>query len=180
MDEGFDRAVARAVARLSNRSKAESPVTFPIDKDAAGQAGPNSRWADEMGLAMLSQSLHRPLPSLIYIGQAGATSSRSRTVRLATLRSRIRGNHLNGNISSSTFRLTLSAILREPLNLAVAPSGRLDRESNQRVSAWMREHLHLLIFPWEARDTLGVLEEAVLTAVPGSARALGGRCALPR
>ena len=165
MDEGFDLEVARAVARLSDRSRAESPVTFPIDQDAAGQAGLYSWWVDEIGLAMLLQSLGRPLPPLIYIGQAGATSSRSRTVRLATLRSRIRGNHLSGNISSSTFRLTLSAILREPLELELTPSGRLNPESNQRVSTWMREHLSLVIFPWATRGTLVYLEESVLAAI---------------
>jgi hypothetical protein len=157
--------VAKAVARLSDRSRAESPSTFPMDMEAADHPGLYSWWADEGGLAMLSESLGGSLPSLIYVGQAGATSSRSKTQRMTTLYSRIKGNHLTGNISSSTFRQTLSAILRDPLNLGVTTSGRLDRESNQRVSAWMREHLQLVIFPWEARDNLIELEEAVLATL---------------
>ena len=163
--DGSSGEVVKAAAHLSDRSRAESPATFPMDKEAASHAGLYSWWADEVGLAMLSESLGGSLPSLIYIGQTGATSSHSKKQRLSTLDSRIRGNHLRGNISSSTFRQTLSAILREPLDLRVTTSGRLESESNQRVSVWMREHLQLVIFPWDTRDSLIKLEEAVLATL---------------
>jgi hypothetical protein len=97
--DGSSGEVAKAVARLSDRSRAESPSTFPMDKEAADHPGLYSWWADEGGLAILSESLGGSLPSLIYVGQAGATSARSKTQRMTTLYSRIKGNHLRGNIS---------------------------------------------------------------------------------
>ena len=58
-----------------------------------------------------------------------------------TLRRRLGGNHLSGRIRGSTFRLTLAAILAGPERLTTAGPGQLDRDSEQRLSQWMRAHL---------------------------------------
>src|SRR5512139_3568438 len=58
---------------------------------------------------------------LIYAGQAGAGTSS------ATLGSRIRGNHLGGDIYGSTFRLTLRSALRERLALEPIGGGHMGR-----------------------------------------------------
>jgi len=84
---------------------------------------------------------------------------------MATLRSRIGGNHLNGNIRSSTFRFTLAAALREPLALQLGPGGRLDASSNQELSRWIRRHLSLACVAWRERATLSGLEHAVLERI---------------
>ena len=73
-----------------------------------------------------------------------------------TLRSRIGGNHLNGNAGSSTFRKTLSALLRDPLRLTLLRKDRLDQVSNEAVSAWTRHHLAVATVPFDHR---GVLSE---------------------
>ena len=102
------------------------------------------------------------VPRLVYAGQAGATRWPSGTKSKATLESRIRGNHIRGNTSSSTFRLTLSALLLEPMGLVVNRPGRLDPEDNRRVSDWIKAHLRVSIVPHDDRDSLGRLESQVL------------------
>jgi hypothetical protein len=102
------------------------------------------------------------LPPLIYAGQAGATTTRSGTQRSATLYSRIGQNHLNGNVASSTFRETLTAVLLDPLTLRLAAPRRLDEPSNRKVSAWMRQHLRVSTVRFDNRDQLAALEHAVL------------------
>lgn len=135
---------------------------FPAGQADVDQAGLYAWFADEDGLAMLSAVLGAPLPPLIYAGQAGATSSRSGTVRLATLRSRIGGNHLRGNIGSSTFRRTLTAVLFEPLELGLDRPGKLSRPSTTKVTQWMHDHLRLATYACPDRAALAALEDEVL------------------
>ncbi len=87
---------------------------------------------------------------LLYIGIAPARAGSK-----ATLRSRICGQHLGGNIGSSTFRLSLAALLAEQEGWHAASSGsrtKLTSEDNAALSAWQREHLRLRWFeqpePW--------------------------------
>jgi hypothetical protein len=157
-----DEPVEMLVRRLTDRSAAQPAGSFPVDPAEADHPGLYAWWADDDGLATLSTAFGTPLPPLIYAGQAGATSSKSGTERAATLRSRIGGNHLRGNVSSSTFRKTLTAVLRQPLDLAVNDRGRLERDANARVSEWMRTHLSIVIAPVDDRATLAAVETAVL------------------
>jgi hypothetical protein len=126
------------------------------------EAGLYSWWANPEGLLQLAAPFEVPLPPLIYAGQAGAASTRAGTASTATLRSRIGGHHLSGNIRSSTFRRTLAAVLREPLGLRLADRGRLDAQSNRLLSAWIRDHLSVAWVPWPERGSLAALEHAVL------------------
>jgi hypothetical protein len=102
---------------------------------------------------------------LIYAGQAGATRQPSGTRSKATLRSRIKQNHINGNAYSSTFRLTLSAVLLDPLRLLVMKPSRLTPESRAQVSGWIKRHLRVAVVPYDDRDTLAEVEDAVLDAL---------------
>jgi len=86
--------------------------------------------------------------------------SSNRSVQLG---SRIGGNHLHGNIESSTFRKTLTAVLLEPIGLRLSLAGRLDPESNQAVSRWMADHLSLATIGCPDRSALARLEEEVLS-----------------
>lgn len=119
-------------------------------------------WADAPGLAQLSEALGGPLSPLVYAGQAGAASARSGRVGTATLRSRVLANHLGGNIRSSTFRLTLCAALRAPLDLRLTEGAGLERASNAALSGWMDTHLRLTWVTHSDRQTLAALEEATL------------------
>ena len=154
------------IERLTDPSKAMSiqgaqrvPAWVP------DEPGLYSWWADGEGLRQLEAVFASALPRLIYAGQAGATSTRAASPSMATLRSRIGGNHLNGNIRSSTFRFTLAAVLREPLALQPGPGGRLDASSNQELSRWIRRHLSIACLAWPERATLPALEHAVLERV---------------
>ena len=78
---------------------------------------------------------------LLYVGIAPARASSK-----ATIRSRICGQHLGGNIGSSTFRLSLAALLADRQRWCAEWSGsraRLTREDNDALSGWQRQHLRL-------------------------------------
>lgn len=119
-------------------------------------------WADEKGRTVLAAALGAPLPELIYAGQAGAASSRSGAPSAATLRSRILGNHLGGQISASTFRRTLGASLVEALELRLLSRKRLDQQSSAALTDWMRAHLSVGWVAMDDRSAVGRVEEALL------------------
>ena len=94
---------------------------------------------------------------LFYVGIAPGRATSSQT-----LRSRVVGNHVSGNLGSSTFRLTLAALLRESLGLD--PERRttkvvLPPEQNAALSAWQTKNLRVswcvVAQPW-------LLEPAVI------------------
>lgn len=150
------------MALLSDRSRAESPATFPADRAAADHPGMYAWWADEEACQLLGAALGADLPPLIYIGQAGATRWPSGVRSRATLASRIRSQHIRGNTRSSTFRLTISALLRRPLTLEPDQGGSLIPESNRRVSDWIADHLQVGIAAFSDRDRLRAIEEAAV------------------
>jgi hypothetical protein len=64
----------------------------------------------------------------------------------ATLRSRIRSQHLRGNIGSSTFRQSLAALLWRQQGWNTRWSGsrtQLTREHNLALSEWQRNQLRV-------------------------------------
>jgi hypothetical protein len=72
------------------------------------------------------------------------------------IRSRVLGQHVHGNTSSSTFRFVLASLLREELALTprtAASKVVLDREDNARLREWQLQHLSLTWCererPWE-------------------------------
>jgi hypothetical protein len=72
------------------------------------------------------------------------------------------GNHLNGNIGSSTFRFVLAALLVDTLQLRPSLRGTkvaLDAIDNARLSAWQREHL---LLTWSTRERPWELEQEVI------------------
>jgi hypothetical protein len=153
------------VEHLTNPAHAESAATFPRDRAATEGPGLYSWWADDELLEMLYVVLGSRMPALIYAGQAGATSTRSRRIRSATLRSRISTNHLNGNVGYSTFRKSMTAVLLEPLALRLSGPDCLDKTSNETVTAWMRAHLRIVTAAYNDRDRLAEVEHAVLERI---------------
>jgi hypothetical protein len=91
---------------------------------------------------------------LVYVGIApnGAGSK-------STLRSRVVGNHLNGNIAASTLRRTLASLLLADLSLVPLKKGTkviLSPEHNALLSKWQQTHLrltwHETAKPWDIED----------------------------
>jgi hypothetical protein len=155
--------VAQLSARLTTFAYTERPAEFPFDEVAARCAGMYSWWADEIAQQMLGAPLGATLPPLVYVGQAGATRWPSGTRSNATLGSRISRQHISGNAGSSTFRLTVSALLLVSLNLNLDDDGRLDAASNGRVSLWIADHMRVAIAPFDGRDQLGIVEASVVS-----------------
>ena len=106
--------VRRIAALLSDPARSEHPRAFPADSIAAANAGLYSWWADAEARELFLRAGRIPVGQFLYVGQAGATRWPSGRKSTATLKSRIRSNHFRGNLSSSTFRRTISALLRQP------------------------------------------------------------------
>lgn len=120
-----------------------------------------SWWADDSARELLGRSLGIEMGPLIYIGQAGATKWPSGKRSKATLWSRITSQHLNGRITTSTFRLTLTALLEGPLQLIVGDHD-LEEASKQRLSAFIANHLCIAPVPVQNPDTLEDLEAQIV------------------
>ena len=153
------------VARLSNPDEAEDPLRISENSVAGDSPGLYSWWADSTAIDLFAKVVGPvPVDHCIYVGQTGATQPSGKSSR-ATLKSRIMGNHLRGNVGSSTFRKTISAILFEPLNLRLEKPEQLTRNSNKMVSAWIKNHLRVAIVPYTDRGTLLDLEKQVLASL---------------
>lgn len=162
-EAGLSPHAQRLVALLQDRDGAVSPRSFPVDRAGAMRPGMYSWWADEQARTQLGEALSAELAELIYVGQAGATKWPSGTTSAATLTSRIGRQHISGNARSSTFRLTISALLLDQLGLVPVDGGRLDASSNAVVTPMDRRsparHNRALRRP---RHTLGAVEGEVV------------------
>lgn len=156
-----DHAVAdsEVIELLLDKSAAVLPDDFlAAGSRAANRPGLYSWWVDELGAAKLSEGLSLPLePGLIYAGLAGATRWPSGTRSKSSLWLRIATMHLAGSHEFSTFRRTIGAIL--------ASAARTTEVNEQELTEWMRQHLRLVLVPFDDRDELGRLEKRVLNAL---------------
>ena len=157
-----ESSVEALAAYLGDDANAAPASGFPANGRDVDQAGLYAWWADETGLAQLSNSFDTELSPLIYAGQTGATTKNAGIERLSTLRDRIGRNHLGGNVRSSTFRKTLAASLREPLGLELEAPNKLSGASNAALTEWMHAHLRVATIGVTDRAALAVIEEGVL------------------
>ncbi len=138
---------------------------WPGRLEGLDQPGLYAWRVDVEGADHLSCGLGIELPAgLIYVGQAGAASSKAHTPSASTLGSRIGGNHLRGRVRGSTLRRTLASILLGPLALDVVGPRKLEQSSEARLGEWMREHLCVAVHPVHSGEHLAELEEEVVVA----------------
>ena len=156
---GAHADTAAFVAGLLDRAAAMSPAEFlAADPQHWKRPGLYSWWVDASGADELTVGLGIPLvPGLIYAGLAGATRWPSGKRSTNTLWSRIAGMHLGGKHEFSTFRRTLGSILSHTQGSDV-----IDEVA---LTAWMTRHLTVVAIATADPDTLGQLEDEVLTAI---------------
>ena len=164
-EPSFDETVQRVVRRLTDRANGEPAAGFPRDRDLASHPGLYAWYASQPALDLLSASFGERIYQPIYAGQAGANSAKAGIERSATLYTRIRSNHLRGNLKASTFRRTLAPVLRKPLGLELDAPRRLSQASKDALTAWIAEQLEIVIAPHDDRSTLAAVEHAVLQAL---------------
>ena len=122
-------------------------------REVHGMPGLYTWWVDSQGADGLAEGLDVDLSEgLIYAGQTGANSSKIEKGSGATLGSRLLGQHLGGNVRSSTFRRTLMCVLRE--------AGIVSNEA--ALTVWMERYLRVIPYAVPSSRTLGALEEGVL------------------
>ena len=93
---------------------------------------------------------------LFYIG-----ISPSRSTSTATIRSRVKGNHIGGNTGGSTFRLTLASLLFEQKGWKPFMRGRplLSAADNKALTKWQHEHL---LITWAVHPEPWSIEHEVI------------------
>ena len=97
---------------------------------------------------------------LLYVGIAPSRSSSK-----ATLRSRVCGQHLRGNIGSSTFRQSLAALLADAEGWSARRRGSralLEDVHNRALSQWQRDNLRLA---WAEHASPWEIEHGVIAAL---------------
>lgn len=149
------RDAARALARhLTDPGASLSTSDLRArGRSALARPGLYSWWADDDGAADLSAGLGLDVPAgLIYAGLAGATRWPSGKASTNTLWGRLVGMHLGARATMSTFRRTLGAIL----------TIHWDGFDEQRLTAWMDDHLRVTPVVVADANTLGTMEDAVL------------------
>jgi hypothetical protein len=148
--------VEQFVEALRDSTSTIAPEAFADrGKASVDKPGLYSWWVDQAGAEDLSRGLGLIVEyGLIYAGLAGATRWPSGKRSNNTLWSRVMTMHLGGNHDSSTFRLTLGAILAQAAGAAYI--------DEMRLTQWMKNHLRIVTIPFEDNDVLGRLERDVL------------------
>lgn len=107
---------------------------------------------------------------LLYVG-----ISPVRAGSRQTLRGRVCGNHLRGRVSSSTFRLSLAALLWQQEGWLLARSGNtplLSPPAHQALAAWQRTHLRV---SWAVHPKPWEVERSVVKAMAPPFNLAGNR-----
>jgi hypothetical protein len=114
---------------------------------------------------------------LLYVGIAPRNAASP-----ATLRSRVLGQHLGGNIGSSTFRQSLAALLFEAQGWTTTWSGsrsQLIPEDNRALSEWQNRYLFLTWVehprPWDVEQQVMVLVQPPLNLAGNASHSLHRR-----
>ena len=134
-----DKLIERLRGPLHTVGEARRP---PTEGGLPERAGLYAWWMTPGAIRNLKGPRHLTEPlELLYVGIAPKDARSS-----ATLRSRIRGQHLGGNIGSSTFRQSLAALLFEEFGWTTRWSGsrtQLSPDDNRALSVWQRDYLRL-------------------------------------
>jgi hypothetical protein len=117
-------------------------------------------WWSHRGAITAVPHVPHPLDAELSLLYAGISPARETSRQ--TIRARVIGNHLTGNVGSSTFRFVLAALLLDALDLHPYLRGTkaaLSAPENARLSAWQREHL---LLTWCARERPWEIESEVI------------------
>ena len=160
-----DQAVAELTLTPKSLREATSPGGLP--------PGPGlyAWWTVPGSIHEVPRCPHPSVPDfdLFYIGISPSNAKSSQN-----LRKRVAGNHIKGNTGSSTFRLTLAALLFETLGWKPIMTDRavLSREDNRALTDWQHEHLGLT---WTVRAEPWTIEHQVIAALQPPLNLAGNR-----
>lgn len=160
------RSLSSALKAIDGRPSLFGPDDWEEVFEGLAKSGLYSWYVDAAGAKELSEGLGvRVKAGCIFVSEAGATIWPNGRASRHTLLSQVAHDDLDGNISRSTFRLTLAAILKKQLKLKKRESGKLMEASENKLSDWMREHLSLAIYQHVAKDELNDLKDRVVREV---------------
>jgi hypothetical protein len=166
VDDDSVQLLADALQALNGAPSLCRASDWPGSLAGLDQPGLYAWWVDESGAAALGAGLGIPVPAgRVYVGQAGAASSRTAIPSRSTLRRRIGRSHLGGKVRGSTLRRTLASILLAPLSLELLAPKQLSADSEAVLSAWMSRHLSLAVHAAASGEQLAALEKQVVDAL---------------
>jgi hypothetical protein len=172
-DQAPERDADGVAASLTAEPVAIQAALLPAEAGGAPSSpGFYAWWATRGAIA---DAPHHPHPldaglGLLYVGISPARAS-SR----ADIRSRVLGQHVRGNTSSSTFRFVLAALLLDELALTPRRAARkvvLDPKDNERLRTWQLRHLRLT---WRERDHPWEVEAEVIARMQPPLNSAGNR-----
>jgi hypothetical protein len=147
--------------------KSVKPVTYEQLKANGIPARPGlyALWCIDAGaLRTIGEPLGGELPpGLLYIGDTGARTMRSGRVSTGTLRTRL-ASHLGDstNASASTVRWTFGCLLGLPPCQPEGNNPRFPPDAENTLTAWMREHLQITVWPLPPEAVLRGVEKLVM------------------
>jgi hypothetical protein len=162
--------VARALA--ANPVSVTAARAQPLAGGAPASPGFYAWWAAEGAIA---GAPHHPHPARAELGLLYVGISPARDSSAGTIRSRVVGQHVGGNTSSSTFRFVLAALLLEELALTPRGTGSkvvLDYDDNARLRDWQLEQLSLT---WCERERPWEVESEVIARMQPPLNSAGNR-----
>lgn len=155
----FLRGMSAEIVRDLCKSPAPLVPSLPSIPRASGVY---AWWVTDGALPQASGPQH-PAEALrlLYVGVSPERSTSS-----AHLDSRLRGQHIGGNIASSTFRFALAALLFEAEawlpEVTAGGKYRLSKADNTKLSEWQRQHLRL---SWVIVPEPWAVERSVIEAL---------------
>lgn len=149
-------SVRELAAQLSDPDTGLSPSQLlERGPDGLESAGLYSWWVEADGAEDLTAGLRHSIePGLVYVGQAGATRSRSNKASSNTLWKRLTAMHLGSRAEMSTLRRTLAAALSAVLGLT--------DEDDPQLSAWIARNMTVVPVAVHDHEALSEMEAAVL------------------
>jgi hypothetical protein len=161
--EAGDEQLADALRALATAPVRCPAADWPARLSGLENPGLYAWFCDAGGAADLSRALAIAVPAgLLYVGQAGAGSSRRGKTSAATLGKRIGRQHLGRRFGSSTLRRTLAAVLAGHLSLQPLDRRKLEADGEAQLTGWMVRHLSVAVFPVASGEHLLTLEERVV------------------
>ncbi len=156
MGQGYGDELDVMMAWLREPTNAEPCATFPADAARVASAGVYAWHGDDAFNALVERELESRA-SPLYVDQAGGDARRTGRASGATLHTQILRHHLRGSPRAANFRRSLASLLWDPLDLRCDRPQVLEAASNQRLSAWMLEHLSVATVPVTDRSKLWLI-----------------------
>lgn len=155
-------SIAGLIEHLGDVGRSCPVSEFPSGFEDLDHPGIYAWWANDYAANFMSDRLGEEIaPGIVYIGQAGAIKSGSKSN--SNLFQRLSSNHMGGTLRTSTFRLSIAAILWEEVRQFHIGDREIGDRGEQQISQWIEQNFRLVAAPFADRNQLRMAEAEVLS-----------------